>query len=194
MNTSNGRYHFHWLFIISTLCIKESATTVGLADLRAELQLGESQVRERAKKARTFILHDYSRFSVLTIDRFFQRIIRAFIKELGIDLNYNIELDTNTLLKRSADGLVESIAENHDLRRWLLEFAEERIAEGDRWDMRGDLSALGRELFKEKTRERMEMKHSKESFQYLVAKQRFPKQRFRNCKYNESLHTEIDNR
>lgn len=139
-----------------------------MSDLRAELQLGESQVRERAKKARTFILHDYSRFSVLTIDRFFQRIIRAFIKELGIDLNYNIELDPNTLLKRSADGLVESIAESHDLRRWLLEFAEERIAEGDRWDMRGDLSALGRELFKEKTRERMEMKHSKEELSEIV--------------------------
>ena len=33
-----------------------------MADLRAELQLSESMVRERALKARTLILHDYSRF------------------------------------------------------------------------------------------------------------------------------------
>ena len=139
-----------------------------MADLRAELRLSESMVRERALKARTLILHDYSRFSVLTIDRFFQRIIRAFIKELGIDLNYNIELDPNTLLKRSADELVESIAENTGIRKWLLEFAEERIADGDRWDMRGDLSSLGRELFKEKTRERMKIKRSKEELLEIV--------------------------
>lgn len=139
-----------------------------MADLRAELSLGEAQVRERALKARTLILHDYSRFSVLTIDRFFQRIIRAFIKELGIELNYNIELDPNTLLKRSADSLVESIAENKEIRKWLLEFAEERINDGNRWDMRGDLSSLGGELFKEKIGERMKMRHSKEELSAIV--------------------------
>lgn len=139
-----------------------------MANLRAELSLGERQVRERAMKVRTLILHDYSRFSVLTIDRFFQRIIRAFIKELGLDLNYNIELDPNTLLKRSADSLVESIVEQKDIRKWLLEFAEERIAEGIRWDMRGDLSELGKELFKEKIRERMKTKSSKEELAAIV--------------------------
>ena len=80
------------------------------------LSLSEDKVRQRALTARTKILHNYSRFSVLTIDRFFQRILRAFIKELSLDLNYNIELDTNLLLERSADSLIESIAENSEIR------------------------------------------------------------------------------
>lgn len=140
-----------------------------MKDLCVELGLNEQMVRSRALRARTLILHDYSRFSVLTIDKFFQRIIRAFIKELGIDLNYNIELDPSQLLARGADNLVEKIVENDELRRWMLEFAEERLNSGHRWDMRGDLRALGVEIFKEGSRERMKMQHSKAQLGEIVA-------------------------
>ncbi len=120
-----------------------------LENIIKQTHYGEQHIRAMALKARTKILHDYSRFTVLTIDRFFQRILRAFINELSLDLNYNIELDTNMLLERSADSLIESIADNDDIKNWLLEFAEERLTDGNRWDMRRDLRALGSELFKE---------------------------------------------
>ena len=120
-----------------------------LNDVKRELGISEAQIREGAKRARTRILHDFSRFTILTIDRFFQRILRAFIKELSLDLNYNIELDTNQLLERSTDSLIESITNDEQLRSWLLEFAEERLNDGNRWDMRGDLKTLGCELFNE---------------------------------------------
>lgn len=132
-----------------------------LKDVARELGLNEAQIREGALKARTRILHDFSRFTILTIDRFFQRILRAFIKELSLDLNYNIELDTNQLLERSTDKLIESIASNDKLRDWLLEFAEDRLKEGDRWDMRGDLKSLGSELFKENGAKRTKLKLDK---------------------------------
>lgn len=127
-----------------------------LNDIKRELGISEPQIREGAKRARTRILHDFSRFTILTIDRFFQRILRAFIKELSLDLNYNIELDTSLLLERSTDALVESIATDKKLREWLLEFAEERINDGTRWDMRNDLKSLGSELFKENGAKRID--------------------------------------
>ena len=80
-----------------------------LASLCAELSLDERTVRTRAREARTRILHDYSRFTILTIDTFFQRILRAFIQELGLDLNYNVEIETASVLSKSADALVEQI-------------------------------------------------------------------------------------
>lgn len=138
--------------------------------LCSELEMSESAIRKQAMRARTLILHDYSRFSVLTIDKFFQRIIRAFIKELGIDLNYNIELDPTMLLSRGADSLVENIATNEELKRWMLEFAEERINDGSRWDMRGDLRSLGSEIFKESSKERMKLRKSKEELGDIVSK------------------------
>lgn len=140
-----------------------------LKNLCRELDMTETMVRKQALRARTLILHDYSRFSVLTIDKFFQRIIRAFIKELGIDLNYNIELDPTMLLSRSADNLVEKITQNEELKRWMLEFAEERINDGTRWDMRGDLRSLGQEIFKESSHERMKLRKSKEELGKIVA-------------------------
>ena len=120
-----------------------------LEDVKRELGISEAQIREGAKRARTRILHDFSRFTILTIDSFFQRILRAFIKELSLDLNYNIELDTDQLLERSTDSLIESIAKDKQLHNWLLEFAEERLNDGHKWDMRKDLKTLGGELFKE---------------------------------------------
>ena len=56
-----------------------------LKSLMEETSLSEKELRRRAARARTAILHDYSRFSILTNDTFFQRILRGFIKELGID-------------------------------------------------------------------------------------------------------------
>ena len=140
-----------------------------LADLCSELGMSAAKVRSQAMRARTLILHDYSRFSVLTIDKFFQRIIRAFIKELGIDLNYNIELDPSQLLARGADSLVEEIASNDQLKSWMLAFAEDRLKDGHRWDMRGDLKTLGKEIFKEGSRERMKMRQSKQQLGQIVA-------------------------
>ena len=74
-----------------------------LGNLCRELSLDERSVRKRAAEVRSKILHDYSRFTVLTIDTFFQRILRAFIKELGIDLNYNVEIETASVLSKGAD-------------------------------------------------------------------------------------------
>ncbi len=122
-------------------------------NLCKELSLDERTIRERAREVRASILHDYSRFSVLTIDTFFQRILRAFIKELGIDLNFSIELDSDTLLNRSTDALIEDIAGNRELQRWLTDFMHERMDNNKRWDIRDGILALGDEIFKERNKE-----------------------------------------
>ncbi len=139
-----------------------------LASLCNELSLSETTVRRRALEARTRILHDYSRFTILTIDRFFQRIIRAFIKELGIDLNYNIELETESILAKSADSLIEEILDNKELERWLTDYVQERIENDRRWDIRDDILALGAELFKERGKEMISGGQSKESLRKIV--------------------------
>lgn len=123
-----------------------------LGRLCDELRLDADLVRRRACTVRSKILHDYSRFTILTIDTFFQRILRAFIKELGIELDYTVEIETESILARSADLLVEQIAEDDELQRWLAEFVDERIEEGKKWDVREGILALGGELFKEKNK------------------------------------------
>ncbi|MFI3316761.1 MAG: UvrD-helicase domain-containing protein [Rikenellaceae bacterium] len=141
-----------------------------LEQLERELQMSERAIRKRALQVRGSILHDYSRFTILTIDRFFQRIIRAFIQELGIDINYNIELDPAALLGQSADRIIEEVAENEELKRWISEFIEERIEDGRSWDIHEGVLSLGGEIFKESNREVLERPNSKQELKKIVEK------------------------
>ncbi len=139
-----------------------------MASLCRELNLDAATVRKRAAEARSKILHDYSRFTVLTIDTFFQRILRAFIKELGIDLNYNIEIETASVLAKSADALIDEITVDKELLRWLTGFVQERIDDGSGWDIRNGILSLGKELFKEKNKETLASMRSKEELARIV--------------------------
>ncbi|MFI3293079.1 MAG: UvrD-helicase domain-containing protein [Rikenellaceae bacterium] len=140
-----------------------------LEELMAELNLSEDKIRRNALSARGNILHDYSRFTVLTIDTFFQRILRAFIQELGLDLNYNIEIESSSVLEQSADSLIEQITSDDELRRWLLEFIEERVEDGKRWDIHDGILSLSRELLNESNRETLQNGLSKEHIKEIVS-------------------------
>ena len=132
--------------------LASGAASPYLGQLCDDLGLAADTVRRRARNVRSNILHDYSHFTVLTIDKFFQRILRAFIRELGIAPDYNTEIETQAIVDRSADALVGRIASDRELRRWLMEFVEERIEEGRRWDIREGILSLSGELFKEQNR------------------------------------------
>lgn len=141
-----------------------------MQDLRKELLLSEEEIRQRAARVQSAILHDYSHFTILTIDKFFQRILHAFIRELGIELNYNIELESAPVLSRSVDALIEQISVNPELKRWLTDFARERMEESTAWDLRNDIRKLGGELFKEGARAALERPHSKEELEQIIKK------------------------
>ena len=144
---------------------KESTYLTRLCD---ELQLDAVTIRKRAVEARARILHDYSRFTVLTIDTFFQRILRAFIKELGIDLNYNVEIETASVLAKSTDLLIESISTDKELLKWLSEFVQERIDEGQKWDVRDTILTFGDELFKEENKSTLAAACSRKELERIV--------------------------
>ena len=117
--------------------------------LLSSTSLPEKQVREKAGIILKRILHEYSWFSIETIDTFFQRVIRVFTRELGIPGNYAIELDNSLVLDYAVDQLVDGLGDDRDLLNWLTRFAEDKILEGKSWDFRRDLLELGNELFRE---------------------------------------------
>ncbi len=109
----------------------------------------EEHIRNKASVILQSILHNYSWFSVETIDTFFQRIIKAFTRELGIPGNYTIEIEVRPVLQYAVDSLIDSLQDNPSLLKWMMDFSEERILEGKSWDFKYDLLNLGREVFKE---------------------------------------------
>ena len=108
-----------------------------------------ARIREKSAVLLGKILHEYSWFSVETIDTFFQRVIRAFTRELGIPGNYSIEIDTAPIIKYAVDQLLDNLENNSELINWLLQFSNARISEGKSWDIRYALNEIGGELFRE---------------------------------------------
>lgn len=126
--------------------------TAYLQTLKKELGMPEWEIAERAKKSLNRILHDYSRFSITTIDSFFQRVIKAFNRELGINTSYSVELDESAILDEAVDRLILSVEEDRRLRAWLKEFAENKITEGRGWNLKADILDLGKEIYNDSFR------------------------------------------
>ena len=65
----------------------------------------ETEIRDQAKKILVTILHDYSAFNVSTIDHFFQRTIRAFTREIGLQGNYRIEMNEDQMMEDAVESI-----------------------------------------------------------------------------------------
>ena len=107
--------------------------------------------REMARKVLIKILHDYPAFSVSTIDKFFQGVMRAFARELGRMITYSVELDSELVMGTAVDNLFADLDkdENADLLKWLIEYSLERIENGESWRIQNDIYKLSKSLFSE---------------------------------------------
>ena len=117
--------------------------------LTQELGWHPMQVERQAQLVLKRILHDYSRFSISTIDSFFQRVIKAFNRELGINAAYNVELDEKSILEEAADRMIQSVEDDPKLLEWLDAFASDKIREGKGWNLKKDILRLGNEIYNE---------------------------------------------
>ena len=121
-----------------------------LSDLVKSTGGTEEWIRSEAKEILNAILHDYSRFSVSTIDSFFQKILRAFAREAGLHSGFSIEMDHSIILSSAVDEMIKSAGTDPQLKSWLTKYALSNIEEEKSWNLKEGILALSEELFKEK--------------------------------------------
>src|SRR5665647_977553 len=109
----------------------------------------ELRIRARAPYILKLILHDYSRFSVMTIDSFFQKVIRSFAREIRLNASFRTEIDNRQALGDAVDLLFQEIDENALLKEWMVKFLEENLEEGRSWDFKKELLKFAKEVEKE---------------------------------------------
>jgi len=117
--------------------------------LTESLNLNKIQLMERAKLTLEMLLHAYSNFSVSTIDSFFQRVISAFSRDLGIQGGYDLEFDLDKVKDAITDRLFIKLEQNPELKMWLLRFALSKIESNKSWDIRNDIRQLSGQIFYE---------------------------------------------
>lgn len=133
-----------------------------LTTVKKELQrtgnsLTDEEIRRRAGMALQYMLHDYSRFRVETIDSFFQSVMRNLARELELTPNLNIELDNATILSDAVDSLIEKLTPTSPVLAWLLEYINSRIADDKRWNVSNEIKSFGKNIFDESYIERGEL-------------------------------------
>ncbi len=120
-----------------------------IKNIAQESGMNETDLPAVAGKILAHLLHDYSHFSVVTIDSFFQKVIRSFAREMGLYAGYNVELDQNSVLDESTDLMLDDIDKNEFLKDWLVDWAKRKIEEGKSWNFKSDVLRLGSEIFSE---------------------------------------------
>src|SRR5690606_33880773 len=108
------------------------------------------ELEVQAKKVLENILHHYSNFHIQTIDAFFQKVVRAFARELELQIGYELELDTDLVLSIATDSMLNKINNDGELAGFLEEFVFNLIEKDKGWNIEPDIKFFGRELFKDR--------------------------------------------
>lgn len=123
------------------------------SDLEQELceriEVSASELRLRAGKALRHMLHHYGEVSIMTIDRFVNRLVRSFSRDLQLNSDYRIELDQNRILQEAVDRLLDQVGEDEDLTRVLELYVLDRVEDEANWRIRDALVQFGSTIFKE---------------------------------------------
>ncbi|MES2629410.1 MAG: UvrD-helicase domain-containing protein, partial [Bacteroidota bacterium] len=105
------------------------------AMLCERLSISERELQKRAARTLTDILHNYSRLSISTIDKFVHRLIRSFARELKLQGDFEIEMDSERVFHKVAQRVISLVGKDEQLTgwiiRWLIGRLEENSGTGD---------------------------------------------------------------
>ena len=97
------------------------------------------------------LLHDFSYFNISTIDSFFQQVLRAFVREVGLQGGYEVEMDSSYVATAAIDSMFGELEDNPEVLEWLMQYADENIRQDGKWNIfdGSDITTLAKELEKE---------------------------------------------
>ena len=114
-----------------------------------ETAIDKELIQERSQKILNAILQNYSAFSITTIDSFTHKIIKSFAHDLGLSLNFEVEMDAISLLNQAVDVLISKIGTDKKLTKLLIEYTLDKTDDDKSWDISRDLNDFARILLNE---------------------------------------------
>lgn len=124
-----------------------------IIDLKKQLcddNTSPDEISIKAKGVLEGILHGFSDFSISTIDSFFNKIVRAFAKELKIPAGFEIQLDTDEVLKNITEKLWNQTTTDEELTNYIVDYIKERVSKNSGWNIDKNISDISTEIFKER--------------------------------------------
>lgn len=118
------------------------------------------------------ILFNYTAFNIATIDSFTHRLVKTFAFDLGLAVDFEVEMDGKSKLAEVVDLLIDKIGLDKHLTYVLLKFTVQNIEEDKSWDISRSLNEVASMLLSEENeRELLKLIHvSDEDFVQLQKK------------------------
>ncbi len=115
----------------------------------SELNVEPSYIQKKSIKILKTILNNYAAFNITTIDSFTYKLIQSFAFDLGIALNFEVEMDAISLLNEAVDVLIANIGEDENLTKTLIDYSISKANEDKSWDISIDLKNIAKLLLNE---------------------------------------------
>ena len=113
--------------------------------------LDSQTLRDRSEALLEKILAHYPDFAVSTIDSFFQRIVRSFAFDLGLNTDFNVEVTLDDYFQQTVDLLYQRISdrnkEGKSLARRVINLMEQKMEDSGKWRIDYDLLTLLKDVY-----------------------------------------------
>ncbi|MGB0838195.1 MAG: UvrD-helicase domain-containing protein [Flavobacteriaceae bacterium] len=110
--------------------------------LHHESNIPPQVLKDQAGKVLHEIMQNYASLSITTIDSFTHRLIRTFAFDLGIPMNFEIEMDAQKLISEAVDLLLDQLGEHKEITEALKNFIEDKISLDQDWNISRDLNEI----------------------------------------------------
>jgi len=123
-----------------------------MQDLAIETELSIIQIKTKSQQIIKHIIHNYAAFDISTIDKFTHKVIRAFAHDLGLQMTFEVTLDTENLLIEAVDAIIAQAGEDETLTKLLIDFTMEKTDDDKSWDISREILETGRLVLNENNR------------------------------------------
>ena len=124
-----------------------------MQDLAVETELSVIQIKIKSQQIIKHIIHNYAAFDISTIDKFAHKVIRAFALDLGLQMNFEVSLESDNLLTEAVDALISQAGEDETLTKLLINFTMEKTDDDKSWDISREIFEVGKLIQNENNRE-----------------------------------------
>lgn len=136
----------------------ESALLKIIAD---ETGLTKKEIKNKSEEILKSIIHNYAAFEISTIDGFTHRVLRTFARDLGIPMNFEVELSADEVLIEAVESLISRAGTDDNLTKVLINYTLSKTDDDKSWDISRDLFQIAKLLINENHQQAIDTLKSK---------------------------------
>lgn len=132
-------------------------------------KVSKPSLKKRAFRVLQHILHNFSQFSVSTIDKFMLKIIRSIQYEIGLTDSFELIMDYEEWFKESIAEVVDDVERDKKVEDFLYEYLKTQIHNDKTWNLEFEILKIANSIVQEDYVKHMKGVLEVESFQEILS-------------------------